>query len=156
MRDDFPKHVVETLAKRVGNRCSNPGCRKRTSGPHTEDDKALNIGLAGHDTTARSRPKNGRESATASGSVSPAQSSWTTTKRGTRKKRFSAGNRTPSRRLCVRSSPQPEHRASCSIRAASHCSLPLTSAPTKSLTWFIVSDTDAPLSQAGLGRIQSA
>jgi hypothetical protein len=48
MRDDFPKAVVETLAKRVGNRCSNPGCRKRTSGPHTGDEKALNVGVAAH------------------------------------------------------------------------------------------------------------
>ena len=46
MRDEFPKAVAETLAKRVGNRCSNPGCRKRTSGPHTDDDKALNVGVA--------------------------------------------------------------------------------------------------------------
>src|SRR5439155_241792 len=52
MRDEFPKPVVETLAKRVGNRCSNPGCRKRTSGPHTEDDKALNVGVAAHITAA--------------------------------------------------------------------------------------------------------
>jgi MYXO-CTERM domain-containing protein len=46
MRDDFPRPVVETLAKRVGNRCSNPTCRKRTSGPHTDNDKALNVGVA--------------------------------------------------------------------------------------------------------------
>lgn len=52
MRDDFPKPIVETLAKRVGNRCSNPVCRKRTSGPHTEDDKALNVGVAAHITAA--------------------------------------------------------------------------------------------------------
>jgi hypothetical protein len=52
MRDDFPKPVVETLAKRVGNRCSNPGCRKRTSGPHTDDNKALNVGVAAHITAA--------------------------------------------------------------------------------------------------------
>jgi len=52
MRDDFPKPVLETLAKRVGNRCSNPACRKRTSGPHTEDDKALNVGVAAHITAA--------------------------------------------------------------------------------------------------------
>jgi len=54
MRDEFPKPVVETLAKRVGNRSSNPGCRKRTSGPHTEDDKALNVGVAAHITAASS------------------------------------------------------------------------------------------------------
>jgi hypothetical protein len=52
MRDEFPKVVAETLAKRVGNRCSNPGCRKRTSGPHTEDDKALNVGVGAHITAA--------------------------------------------------------------------------------------------------------
>lgn len=52
MRDDFPRTVVETLAKRVGNRCSNPGCRKLTSGPHTEGEKALNVGVAAHITAA--------------------------------------------------------------------------------------------------------
>ncbi len=52
MRDEFPKPVADTLTKRVGNRCSNPDCRKRTSGPHTEDDKALNVGVAAHITAA--------------------------------------------------------------------------------------------------------
>jgi hypothetical protein len=52
MRDDFPRPVVETLAKRVGNHCSNPACRKRTSGPHKEDNKALNVGVAAHITAA--------------------------------------------------------------------------------------------------------
>jgi len=52
MRDDFPRAVVETLAKRVGNRCSNPGCRKLTSGPHTEGEKVLNVGVAAHVTAA--------------------------------------------------------------------------------------------------------
>src|SRR5437660_9038636 len=52
MRDEFPKAVAEMLAKRVGNRCSNPACRKRTSGPHTEEDKALNVGVAAHITAA--------------------------------------------------------------------------------------------------------
>jgi len=52
MRDDFPKPVLETLSKRVGNRCSNPACRKRTSGPHTDDNKALNVGVAAHITAA--------------------------------------------------------------------------------------------------------
>jgi hypothetical protein len=52
MRDEFPKAVAETLAKRVGNRCSNPACRKWTSGPHTDQDKALNVGVAAHITAA--------------------------------------------------------------------------------------------------------
>lgn len=52
MRDNFSKTVAENLAKRVGNHCSNPSCRKCTSGPHTEDDKALNVGVAAHITAA--------------------------------------------------------------------------------------------------------
>ena len=120
MRDDFPKPVLETLAKRVGNRCSNPACRKRTSGPHTEDDKALNVGVAAHitaaspvahGTTRRSRRRNERASATASGSVSPVPSWWTTTRRGTRRSCSSDGRRTPSRKRCGRSSPLPATEA---------------------------------------------
>lgn len=52
MRDEFPKAVTETIAKRVGLRCSNPQCRKPTGGPHTDDDKAVNVGVAGHITAA--------------------------------------------------------------------------------------------------------
>jgi len=48
LRGDFPKTVLETLAKRVGYRCSNPTCRKPTNGPHTDEAKALNVGVAGH------------------------------------------------------------------------------------------------------------
>jgi len=44
-RDDFSKQTVETLAKRVNNHCSNPGCRRPTSGPNTDPDKATNMGL---------------------------------------------------------------------------------------------------------------
>lgn len=54
MRDDFPKPVLEILAKRVGYRCSNPGCGTLTSGPHTEDSKSLNVGVAAHITAASS------------------------------------------------------------------------------------------------------
>ncbi len=52
MRDDFPQKVADNLAKRVANHCSNPNCRKKTSGPHTEAEKALNIGVAAHITAA--------------------------------------------------------------------------------------------------------
>ncbi len=52
MRDDFPKVVLETLAKRVGYRCSNPSCRKLTSGPHTDDAKSVNVGVGAHITAA--------------------------------------------------------------------------------------------------------
>lgn len=52
MRDDFPTRTKETLAKRVGMLCSNPNCRKLTSGPRDDPAKALNIGVAAHITAA--------------------------------------------------------------------------------------------------------
>jgi HEAT repeat protein len=53
-RDNFSPATKETLAKRVGWRCSNPGCRQLTSGPHEEDTKSVNIGVAAHITAAAS------------------------------------------------------------------------------------------------------
>lgn len=53
-RDDFSSKVKELLGKRVGFRCSNPDCNKATSGPHTEVDKSLNIGVAAHISAAAS------------------------------------------------------------------------------------------------------
>jgi hypothetical protein len=52
MRDDFPQRVKETLAKRVGQRCSNPNCRRSTSGPHADESRAVNVGVACHITAA--------------------------------------------------------------------------------------------------------
>ncbi len=52
MRDDFRQPVKEQLAKRVGIRCSNPNCRKQTSGPQSQDRGAVNIGVAAHITAA--------------------------------------------------------------------------------------------------------
>ena len=52
MRDDFAKRTIEALADRAGNRCSNPRCRKLTSGPRTDPTKAVNIGVAAHITAA--------------------------------------------------------------------------------------------------------
>ncbi len=51
-RDDFSLATKETLAKRVGWRCSNPSCHKLTSGPHEEAHKSINIGVAAHITAA--------------------------------------------------------------------------------------------------------
>jgi len=51
-RDEFPLAIVNVLAKRVANICSNPDCRQQTSGPHTDDSKALNTGVAAHITAA--------------------------------------------------------------------------------------------------------
>ncbi|MCG8576919.1 MAG: hypothetical protein MI810_18705 [Flavobacteriales bacterium] len=52
MRDDFSNSTKETLAKRVGYKCSNPNCRKGTVGPRTEGNKTVNIGIAAHITAA--------------------------------------------------------------------------------------------------------
>jgi tetratricopeptide (TPR) repeat protein len=52
MRDDFDAKTKETLARRVGYRCSNPDCRKLTSGPKEDPAKAVNIGVAAHITAA--------------------------------------------------------------------------------------------------------
>lgn len=48
MRDDFTKATKELLAKRVCYRCSNPYCRKPTSGPNSDSNKALIDGVAAH------------------------------------------------------------------------------------------------------------
>lgn len=48
MRDDFSKQTLDILAKRVGIRCSNPGCRKLTTGPRSESTQIINIGVGAH------------------------------------------------------------------------------------------------------------
>ncbi len=50
---DFLEKTRQTLAKRAGQVCSNPGCRKPTSGPHSEEDKSVNLGEAAHIRAAR-------------------------------------------------------------------------------------------------------
>jgi len=52
MRDDFPRQTIDVLAKRVGVRCSNPSCRKLTTGPRTESHYIVNIGVGAHITAA--------------------------------------------------------------------------------------------------------
>jgi hypothetical protein len=51
MRDDFTLPTMQLLAKRVGFRCSNPDCRKPTSGP-AADEASVNLGVAAHITAA--------------------------------------------------------------------------------------------------------
>lgn len=48
MRDNFSKPVKEILAKRVGYNCSNPKCRRKTVGPHSNEDSFISIGVAAH------------------------------------------------------------------------------------------------------------
>jgi hypothetical protein len=52
MRNEFTAKTRETLAKRVAYRCSNPECRKITSGPQTDQYAVVNIGVAAHITAA--------------------------------------------------------------------------------------------------------
>lgn len=52
MRDDFSQKTIDTLAKRVGTRCSNPACRKLTTGPGVNHSRVVNIGVAAHITAA--------------------------------------------------------------------------------------------------------
>jgi hypothetical protein len=47
-RHDFLAKTVNLLARRVGFRCSNPNCRKLTSGPQANSLGAINIGVAAH------------------------------------------------------------------------------------------------------------
>lgn len=48
MRDDFTERTKRILAARAGNRCSNPLCRKITSGPAVDSNSATIIGEAAH------------------------------------------------------------------------------------------------------------
>lgn len=51
-RDDFTKTTKDVLSKRVGGRCSNPECNVPTSGPHSDPEKHISIGIAAHITAA--------------------------------------------------------------------------------------------------------
>lgn len=51
-RDDFSEQTKRLLANRAGVRCSNPNCRKPTSGANTDPNKIINIGVAAHITAA--------------------------------------------------------------------------------------------------------
>jgi hypothetical protein len=53
-RDDFSKQIQDALAMRVGVRCSNPSCRKLTTGPRAQSSFIVNIGVAAHITAASS------------------------------------------------------------------------------------------------------
>jgi hypothetical protein len=53
-RDDFKAQDKETLALRVSHRCSNPKCRRPTSGPSAEPTKAHRAGKAAHIAAAAS------------------------------------------------------------------------------------------------------
>ncbi len=51
-RENFPQKIRETLAKRVGYQCSNPGCQKLTMGPQESQPGTASVGVAAHITAA--------------------------------------------------------------------------------------------------------
>ena len=51
-RDDFKVGIKRKLAERVGYFCSKPSCRAATSGPHSNPDKSIIVGIAAHITAA--------------------------------------------------------------------------------------------------------
>lgn len=51
-RDDFSQLTIRTLQQRAGNSCSNPNCRRATSGPHSISDRSVSMGEAAHITAA--------------------------------------------------------------------------------------------------------
>lgn len=76
MRDDFSKKTKELLARRVGFRCSNPKCRKATSGPDSTGSQALNVGVASHISGASPGGPRFDASLTAEARTSPANGIW--------------------------------------------------------------------------------
>lgn len=51
-RDNFKAGVKALLAGRAGYRCSNPSCRRPTTGPNHDPDKITKLGQASHITAA--------------------------------------------------------------------------------------------------------
>jgi len=52
MRDEFTANIKSLLARRVGMRCSNPECRRLTTGPAEAPEGTVNLGVAAHITAA--------------------------------------------------------------------------------------------------------
>jgi len=47
-RDDFSERVKRTVAERAAYICTNPTCRRPAVGPHSDPDRSLKTGEAGH------------------------------------------------------------------------------------------------------------
>ena len=52
MRDEFSQKTLDVLAKRVGVRCSNPACRRLTTGPRSDSARIVCTGVGAHITAA--------------------------------------------------------------------------------------------------------
>jgi hypothetical protein len=76
MRDDFLHSTKEILARRVNYLCSNPDCGRLTVGPHTDDAKFVNKGVAAHVTAASVGGKRYDDALTAEARMSVANGIW--------------------------------------------------------------------------------
>ncbi len=76
MRDDFGEDVKRILANRVCNKCSNPDCRKQTSGPQINLTAYVNVGVAAHITAASSGGKRYDSSLSAEQRKHPSNGIW--------------------------------------------------------------------------------
>lgn len=110
MRDDFKAVVKDLLAKRVGMKCSNPNCRRTTSGPQEDPKKVLNVGVAAHIAAAskggprydtRMSSQERKSEANGSGYVRPARSSLTMTRHTIPPICFAGGDGSLRRRRCL-------------------------------------------------------
>jgi hypothetical protein len=52
VRDEFSQKTLDVLAKRVGVRCSNPACRRLTTGPRSDSARIVCTGVGAHITAA--------------------------------------------------------------------------------------------------------
>lgn len=52
MRDEFSSRAKAVIAGRAAHRCSNPQCGAATSGPGSNDEVSINLGVAAHITAA--------------------------------------------------------------------------------------------------------
>src|SRR5438132_1087237 len=55
VRDDFQSKTKTLIAGKAGNRCSNPDCRKPTTGSDAAQTSVIKLGVAAHITAAAAR-----------------------------------------------------------------------------------------------------
>lgn len=75
-RDDFSLSTKDLLAKRVGYKCSNPSCRRSTSGPQDSASGSVNIGVAAHIKAAATGGKRYDTNQTSQQRMSPENGLW--------------------------------------------------------------------------------
>lgn len=75
-RDEFKKPVLRLIADRVGHHCSNPDCRRQTSGPDSTENGSTNMGVGAHITAAATGGPRFDPQLSAAERSSPANGIW--------------------------------------------------------------------------------